>query len=305
MPKKQNDATSGEKLLRMFRRLMSSGKKHFQIDLAEYLECSPQTIMRMAYEIEGVIGTSFESGIENNRRWYSINSQKHNNLGLDCEELRYLSICRDLSVGVLPEKVIERIDESIFKLAMAMAEPQKEFKNQLTFFSKGRIDYAPHLKKIDKLVQAIEQKLVCLIHYKSASRTEPKEHRFAPGRIASMNNTLYVIGANLTDDMKEVRYEQCLAVHRIYEVSATDKHFVFELSELTPDIFGLPWHEPKTFEIRFKAGRAAEYVKERIWSDEQTLTDTDDGGVLLRITTQSEPELMSWVRSFGDEAEIV
>jgi hypothetical protein len=31
------------------------------------------------------------------------------------------------------------------------------------------------------------------------------------------------------------------------------------LPEAEPNAFGLPWHEPKTFRIRFKAGKAADY----------------------------------------------
>ncbi|MBO4300622.1 MAG: WYL domain-containing protein, partial [Desulfovibrio sp.] len=47
---------------------------------------------------------------------------------------------------------------------------------------------------------------------------------------------------------------------------------------------------------------AADYVRERIWAESQKMEDTEDGGVLLEITTRSEPELMAWVRSFGDKA---
>ena len=46
-------------------------------------------------------------------------------------------------------------------------------------------------------------------------------------------------------------------------------------------------------------------MRERIWADEQRLEDLPDGGVLLVITTCSEPELHAWVRSFGDSAELL
>ena len=54
----------------------------------------------------------------------------------------------------------------------------------------------------------------------------------------------------------------------------------------------------------FKAGEAADYVSERIWSDSQKIEKQDDGSVVLQITTSSEPELMAWVRSFGEEASL-
>ncbi|MDR0339519.1 MAG: hypothetical protein LBH65_04510, partial [Desulfovibrio sp.] len=68
MPSKHDqDTTPGVRLLRMFRKLMLDGRRHFQLDLAAEYQCSPQTIIRMAGEIEAVIGTSLESGLENRR----------------------------------------------------------------------------------------------------------------------------------------------------------------------------------------------------------------------------------------------
>lgn len=306
MPRKLDpDTTPGVKLLRMFRKLMTGGRKHFQLDLAEYLNCSPQAVMRMAQEIESVMCTNFESGIEDRKKWYRIVSSKQNTLGLDFEELRYLNICRDLSTGILPDKVIERIDNTILNLSVLMAEKGYSDNNKLTFFSKGRIDYTSYIGNIEKLIKAAENKLVCIVQYVASLRTEPIEHRFLPGQIVSMSNALYVLGVGLSRDMSEMKHPTNFAVHRIKDIVLTDKHVDIEMPEYKPEVFGLPWHELRAFRVRFKGGKSAEYVKERIWSENQTLTDTDDGGVILELTTQSEPELQAWVRSFGEEAEIV
>jgi hypothetical protein len=34
------------------------------------------------------------------------------------------------------------------------------------------------------------------------------------------------------------------------------------------------------------------------------MNELDDGGLELTITTRSEPELLAWARSFGEEAEL-
>lgn len=94
-------------------------------------------------------------------------------------------------------------------------------------------------------------------------------------------------------------------IFRIKDVTLTDKRICFDIPEVEPGTFGLPWHEPRTFQIRFKPGKASDYVRERIWADRQTLEELDDGGVMLEITTRSEPELRAWVRSFGDEAKLL
>lgn len=309
-PKKDQDTTPGIKLLRMFRKLMLDGRRHFQSDLAEEFHCSSQTIIRLAGEIEAVVGASLESGLENRRRWYQIRTISRSRLGLEFEELRYLSVCRDLAATLLPEQVRQRVDSTIFTLSLLMAdhgyaEREKAQKRQFSFFSKGRIDYTSHFEHIEKLLQAAEELRVCLVRYKAIGKSESKEHRFAPNRIIAMNGALYALGAGLTEDFRDLRHLTNLAIHRICDVVLTEKRHSFVMPDTEPQAFGLPWHEPRTFRIQFKPGKAAEYARERVWADEQKLEELHDGGLILEITTRSEPELAAWVRSFGDEAAIL
>jgi len=309
MPRKKDDATPGNKLLRMFNILMCDARRHYQVDLVKRLQCSPQTVMRLAETIESVIGENFRQGLENRRKWYQMRTTSSRHLGLQFEELRYLSVCRDLAAPTLPEPVRRRVDETILNLSILMADQGRAALDQLqqpqlSFFSKGRIDYTPHFDIIDALMRAAEERRICLVRYKAGSRAEPKEHRFAPGRIVSMSGALYILGAGVTEDYQSVRHLTNLAVHRILDVTLTERTFAFDLPEASSNTFGLPWHEPRTFRIRFTPA-AADYIRERTWADQQRLEDLEDGGVLLEITTRSEPELMAWVRSFGEEAEPV
>lgn len=302
------DSTPGVKLLRLFRKLMLNGRRHFQSDLAKELQCSPQTIIRLMGDIESVIGINLESGTENRRRWYRMKPLSRNGLGLEFEELRYLAICRDLAVPILPREVRRRVDDTIFNLSLLMADhayAAHEQRERFSFFAKGKIDYTPHFQQIETLLQSAEEKRICLVQYKAAGKQSISEHRLAVNRLVSMNNALYVLGAVTTDDFKDMRRLINLAVHRIKAVTLTDKHFCFDMPEAEPGNFGLPWHEPRTFRIRFTPGKASDYVRERIWADRQQLEELDDGGVMLEITTRSEPELMAWVRSFGEDACLI
>jgi predicted DNA-binding transcriptional regulator YafY len=286
---------------------MLDGRRHFQSELAEEFECSPQSIIRMVGDIEMVVGVALESGFESRRRWYQIKTISRSRLGLDYEELRYLSVCRDLAGPVLPDQVLRRVDDTIFNLSVLMADQgfadrEKVQRNQLAFFSKGKIDYSQHFERLEKLLRAGESKRVCLIKYKTPGAKEEKEHRFAPGRIISMGSALYITGASLGDSYNKIKYYTNLAIHRVTDVIVTDRRFKFDLPDLEPNSFGLPWHEPKTFRIHFTAGKAAEYVRERIWAENQKFEDTTEGDLILELTTRSEPELMAWIRSFGEEA---
>lgn len=307
MIKHDPDATPGAKLLRLFQKLMLDGRRHFQTDLAAYLGCSSQTVMRLIAEIENVIGENLVTGLEKHRRWYQIRSISRNMLGLEFEELRYLAVCRDLAEPYLPKHVKERVDQSIFKFSMFMADQefadgQKERKSHIGYCAKGWIDYTPFFGFLGLLTQAMEEKRICLVRYKAAGAKQAKGHRFAPARIISMNNALYALGAGVTEDFKSLRHLTSLAIHRIEDVVMTDRPVLFTIPHEEVGLFGLPWHEPKKFRIHFKPGKAVEYVKERIWSDKQRFYPQADNSLILELESCSQPEVEAWVRSFGDVA---
>ncbi|MDR1085867.1 MAG: WYL domain-containing protein [Deltaproteobacteria bacterium] len=312
MPKKLDpDTTPGEKLLRLFRKLMLEGKRHFLVELASEFGCSAQTIIRMVEEIVKVIGLHLDTGIEHKKRWYQIKTIARNRLGLDFEELRYLCVCRDMAGSALPEQVRERVDESILNLSMLMADQafedrDKLQKPQFNFFSKGKIDYSKHYTNIELLLKAADDREICQVFYKASGSAEEREHLFAPGKILCMGNALYIVGATVkADSFAKIHHLTNLAVHRISRVTPINRFYSFTLPEVELNSFGLPWHEPKTFRIKFTPGKASDYIRERIWADNQKLEETADQGVILELTTRSESELLAWVRSFGREAEIL
>ena len=166
MPRKiDSDATPGDKLLRMFRRLMLDGRRHFLADLARELHCSSQTVGRLARVIGTVIGDSLEEGFASRRRWYRIRSAPSLCLGQEFEELRYLSVCRELTAPALAKEVLRRVDGSIVQLALLMAESGHAGEGRFAFFSKGRIDYGPHLASLETLLAAAKGRRVCRARY--------------------------------------------------------------------------------------------------------------------------------------------
>ena len=257
MPKKMDDATSGAKLLAMYTRLMTSGRKHFQVDLAEQLQCSLQTVTRLANTIADAIGQNLESGKEGRRKWFRIRSISNRTLGLSFEELHYLSICSELGAHLLPDPARKRINETILNLSVQMVDRSRASEGsgepKFSFYSKGHIDYTPHYETINTLLRASEERRICLVYYQANSRSGVKEHRLAPGRMVSMSNALYVLGAGVTEDYSEIRHLTNLAVHRIEKVRLTDHLFSFDLPDCTSNTFGLPWHEPRTYRIRFSS----------------------------------------------------
>lgn len=289
---------------------MAEGKKHYLSDLAQELNCSSQTILRLIMVIEAEIGINLKTGKDGIRRWYQIESISRSRLGLEYEELRYLAICRDLASPYLPEQVKKRVDESLLNFSLLMSDNayagrEGVQKEQFVFFSKGYIDYTKHYNTIEKLLKAIDTQMICLIRYKAAGKSEIKEHKFAPHKFVSMNGTLYCLGATVENNYIKMKHYNSFPIHRIIDIISTDKPMKFEIPDVELNMFGLPWHEPRTFKIQFKAGGSTDYVKERIWAKNQKITECEDGGIILEITTKSEPELTAWVRSFGDDAKFI
>ena len=184
-PRKHHDDTSVQKGLRLFRKLMLDGRRHFQMDLANELECSPQTIIRLAATIESVIGASLESGLEKRRRWYQIRVVPRACCKLEFEELRYLSVCRDLAAPSLPAQIRQRIDETILNLSLHMAdqdyaEREKTQTQRFAFFSKGKIDYSPHFEHIENCRKPLRKSASVLCVIKRAGKRNARSTASLP-----------------------------------------------------------------------------------------------------------------------------
>lgn len=310
MPKANSPDSRGIRLLRLFQKLMFEGRKHYQSDLADYLECSPQTVSRLIGDIEETVGTGLEIGTKDRRRYYQLKTlASRRTLGLEFEELRYLTICHDLASPHLPQQISERVEKTIFELSTLMADPDYARRDdaqqpQIGFKSKGYIDYTDHYKHIESLIDSARKRNVCLVDYKAGSKKDQKTYFYAPGRIVSMNGALYVRGHKVSKGLAEKERATTLAIHRIKDVIQTDKKFNFDATIDDAGSFGMSWHDPKRFRIAFDE-KAADYVRERIWSEDQKIEEQEDGGLVLELSTVSERELLAWVWSFGELARVI
>ena len=308
MAKKFDDrSTASDKVLRLFRILLSSDQRWFLYDLTKKLNCSTQTVTRLAEVIERELGANLETGKDGRFRWYRLMPKaRPGRLQLNVRELRYLEICLDLAEPYLPTQLLMATERDLRRLSLFLCDesnfpqPNKPF----AFFSKGYIDYTLFFDEIDLMAQAIDEKMVLQLDYKDLGSNTVKRHLFAPHRIAGIHGALYVLGAVVNPDLS-FRFRSSYAIHRINKVALSGEHFTFALTDVDDRFYGLPWHEPRTFVIRFKAGHTADYVRERIWTKNQRLRDLANGDLELELTTTAEPELLAWIRSFGADAQLI
>lgn len=310
MPRKQNqDASPRDEVLALYLRLTLDRRKHFQSDIARDSRCSAQTVARRVEIVERHLGKDacIERGVENRRRFYQVcSTTAKTGFGFSFEELEYLSFYRDVAAPYLPEHVAGRIEKSLMALALHLGEVNS---HPLTgapvcFRAKGYIDYSPYLGIIGRLREAISKKQICRIQYKAHGRQSFAAYRYAPGHILAMSGTLYVQGYRLAEKSLLKERPTTFSLHRILGVSPTGEYFQFDAADADARNFGLNWHGPRRVHIQVAAA-AADYVRDRIWSADQTISEQPDGGLILGVTTTSERELNAWVWSFGGAAIIV
>jgi predicted DNA-binding transcriptional regulator YafY len=107
---------------------------------------------------------------------------------------------------------------------------------------------------------------------------------------------------------KEPAFDPLLAVHRVQKLELTERSYQFpenyDFEKFFNQNFGVIKEEAFEVVVEF-SGYAAEYVAERMWSPDQKLTRKKDGTVKLKFSASSEPELISWILSFGDKVKMI
>ena len=312
MPKKRSDATPGMKLLGLYWLLLFTGRKYYLPDLAERLECSKQTILRLMEQIEASGWAYIESGIEGGRRWWRLNPpQERPQVSLDVENIQNLLLCRDMVWHLLPDSMREDVGRTIGH-ATTLLRDVEDRAAAMTHLAqartKGAIDYSTKEDILQTLLEAMRDQRVCRVVYRSPARPEPGTYHVAPFKLVAYREALYARCWFLWEDgIPPEVHEMTLAVHRIETAELTERTFQKEepgAGKAAPQTFGFMDDQPFRVRVAFSPAVAA-YVSERIWSDDQTIEEQDDGGVILEFTATSEPEVISWVLSFGAEARLM
>jgi len=179
------------------------------------------------------------------------------------------------------------------------------------------VDYTPHSSKLETLMKALEERLVCVIRYQALSGKE-KIHCVLPLKAVSHQDVIYVYAWRYPDP-KELRNEEVLkgerapgyhilfAFHRIKSVNLfrneAGKRVRIEdyapeqrefLKKLHERCFGLI--KKNKFRVRVRFDKSVElYLKERRWSEGEEYPVENE----LVFWATSPLEVKSWALSFG------
>jgi len=309
VPTKLNpDATSSRKMLQLYVLLSFSGRKHTLTSLAERLQCSKATIIRLIADIE--LSESIETGKDGRERWYRLNKIKKNIVhNFAHEDIQGLVFCRDVIRGLLPDGILDQLTKSIDSAAKSINDVSvREYSLTQIAHSrmKGVIDYTPFQSIISIIMQAIPKKRLCAVNYLSANSQKVRDFIVAPMRMMAYHESLYIECWRIKEqDSQEVLQPMTLAVQRIKMLSPLrKKHKFTECPANNSNGFGFIDKKPIRLKVRFSAS-VVPYVSERQWSSDQEIVINSDGSAYLWFTTKNIEECFSWLLSFGELVEIL
>ena len=201
--------------------------------------------------------------------------------------------------------------QAIEKSQVLLPENQKVSSGHFASYHQGTIDYTDHQDTIKTLIRAMEEQNICKVSYKAIFVKRAKIFYIKPLKLFSHKDALYLSArmARYPGTLyKEPDFDPLLAVHRIKKVQITERKFKFpsdyHFEKVFDKNFGIIKEDSFDVEVEFD-GHAAVYVSERIWSPDQKMTTKKNEKIRLKFCASSEPELISWVLSFGDEAKVV
>ena len=167
----------------------------------------------------------------------------------------------------------------------------------------GYKSYAGHDAIFDVLLDGLEKLRALYVTYSSPGASTTKSHTVHPLKLFEHRGGIYLFVRLPKHDIIRI-----LAVDRIKTAKLTDGVFAypqdFDADALLASAFDLTLDDPVAATIRFSA-KDAPFVRERHWSEDQSIVDNPDGSCKLSLSTSGTQDLLRWLLSFGSGAEIL
>lgn len=300
------------KILDLLSRPQGATKKEIETEL----DASGRTVTRLLADIQDMDFPVYDDREDGARekRWYLEPSyvKKLPNIAipdifLNAPEIISLFMLKgegNVFQGTEIEKQINRAFQKL--LGFIPEEMHAQFKTLKRITLSKSINsksYKGREDTIRVLTECILNQNICRITYHTFYKDEVKGTDIGPLHFYEENRGLYVFALDLIID--EVK---SYAVERIKRIRPFEKTFdypeTFNPEERLNSAFHMTHGDPVTVKIRFSK-TVAKYIRERIWSKEQTQTEDPDGSVTLSMTTSGKGDVKRWVMSYGQDAEIL
>lgn len=311
MQKKQSpDCTYGQKLIRLFARLMFTGRQQSLTDLARYLRCSKQTVLRLLSDISLAYSVPLREELRDGRKWVWLdrdgNHEDSEPAALLSEtEHRTLQMCRAFTEHLLGQDAFVEMERAVEKSGQHLPFGVDGSGSVFGVVRSGVIDYTRHEEVLRTLLSGMADRRVCEVTYRGLNAPAAKTFHIKPLKVFAHRETVYVHARRARtpgQPYKAPKYDPLLALHRFENVTQTDTPFHrphgYDFEKVMNQGFGV-WLQKRFRVVVDLDGWAAAFARERTWSPGQTLEDLCGGGLRLGFWSTSEPEVMSLVLGFG------
>lgn len=158
----------------------------------------------------------------------------------------------------------------------------------------------------NRLLQGWYESVVVKLEYRKGRQTQIETHDFEPYLFepAVLSHGTYVIGWSRTRGQLRT-----FKVDRIQRVSLTAQFFTPNQDVTAVDLLRHAWGvwygvDLTKVVLRF-APEVAARVRETIWHPSQVLEEQPDGSLLWSVEIAGTLELVSWIRGWGHEVEVL
>jgi predicted DNA-binding transcriptional regulator YafY len=300
----------GDQLSRQWKLIQRLAKARYGVGadaLADELDCNRRTVYR---DLDALMFAGFPITSErrDGRVFYRvIDGWKLGDAPFTPDELLALAFGEDLLRSLEGTVFHDSIQSALAKIRASLGPELAGFLARLR--ESFRVLPGPHKNYADladvirALNEAVLARRTVRLKYTTARTGETRARELDPYRVWYRNGGLYAIGHD--HQSGELR---TFAVDRIRSPELTARRFTipddFDFEARAASAFGVVTAPPERVQIRF-APRRALYVREHDWHPSQKLERLPDGGVQLTMDVGPGDELVSWVLSFGGDAELL
>ena len=295
-----------ERQLDILRTLQASRFGKSARELAAEYKVSVRTIQRDLNDLSEACFLMSERNADQHIYYYL---QKDTKLPLDLPimEVAAMIFAERTGMGLIGTPFGEHLKSMSGRLKDAMHPKMRQFLERATEayvpHLRGHKSYEAAREVFDNLHEAIQERRVCRVSYRSPWAENARQYNIEPLHLLPHRGGLYVIS-------RMPYYDQLItqAVDRFEAVEVTEEVFEppdhLSVDERLSNAFGISSEEPMDVVVRFTEEQAP-YIRERIWHPSQELEELDDGRVVLRLRAGGFYEIKSWVLSFGAAAEVL
>lgn len=320
MAKKINpDATRSDKLLVLYRLLLTNNRKYSTAELTKILNCSKQSVRCIvdALNFNSEIDIQEETDPKTRVKRYFIEHGLHGiNEPIDLDGYRQMELCRDIVGDLLPDDDRKKLNLALQNASNYLSRKDRTGFKTVSFASgltKGYINYDKLKKQLHDLYYCINEKKCCVIKHQKYINGEVRTYCIAPLKIMVLHECFYLFAYIVRDEGDAIRQfakPTNFAVHRIVE-TCVQKERSFDgiypqQEEVDEQLFGLIRDgNPFTVRLRFLSPESVTYIADRVFSKDQTTQLNADGSLDLTFSSDSYYEVLSFILAYGSSVIVL